>query len=50
MVLLYICLVWRKLKDKAEKYACKHHRKDFEDYKKKYRQETGPVKGNRIND
>jgi hypothetical protein len=26
-----------KLKDKAENYANKHHRKDFEDYKKKYR-------------
>ena len=39
-----------KLKDKAEKFASKHHRKDFEDYKKKYRPETGPVKGNRIND
>jgi hypothetical protein len=29
-----------KLKDKAEKYAGKYHRKDFEDYKKKYRPDS----------
>jgi hypothetical protein len=29
-----------KLKDKAEKYANKYHRKDFEDYKKKYRPDS----------